>query len=258
MADVVVRRDGPVATVALDRPTKFNALTEAMWCGVRDAFLELDADATIRVVVLTGEGDHFCAGADIEDLDRRHNSPLVPETMAAISTCHKPVLAVVSGFCLGGGVLLAAACDLRIASSGSRFGVPPAMLGVVYPETATRRLLSLIGPAATKYLIFTADRIDATRALHLGLVDEIVPPDLLADRGRHVAEQIAGLSQLTVQATKETVDAMVEGRDVAALIERWVAEADAGPDLAEGRSAFLDRRPGVFTWTRPERSRSDS
>lgn len=257
MAEVEITRDGHVATVTLNRPEKLNALTEGMWAEVAAAFAELDADGAVRVVVLSGAGGNFCAGADIATLATAHNSDAVTAAEDSIAACQKPVVAAIEGFCLGGGLLLAAACDVRIAASDSRYAVPPAKLGVVYPLSSTRRLLSLIGPASFKYLVFTADRIDATRALHIGLVDEVVAPDLVADRARHVAHQIAGHSQLTIQATKEIVATLVAGRPASGLVDDWVARADTGPDLVEGRDAFLGRRPPRFTWTRDPGAHAD-
>lgn len=246
---IVVERDGAVATVVLDRPDKLNALTQHMWLGLAAALADLDADDGVRAVVLTGRGPHFCAGSDIADLAEHHKSPAVVAAEDAIVACRKPVIASIAGYCLGGGLALAAACDLQLAATDSRYGVPPAKLGIVYPHDATRRLLALIGPANTKYLIFTADRIDATRALHIGLVDELVPPDLIAVRSQHVARRIAGLSQLTVQATKQIVDALTMGRESNALAASWIGQADAGPDLPEGIAAFGQRRGPNFTWT---------
>ncbi len=251
MAEVEIVREGHVARVVLNRPEKLNSLTEPMWGGLVRAFRELDADPSVRVVVLTGAGPHFCAGADIANLTHHHKSGEVVEAEESIASCRKPVIAAISGYCLGGGLLLAAACDLRIAATDSHYGLPPAKLGIVYPEAATRRFVALVGPAATKYLIFTGDRIDAARALHIGLVDELVPSDLLADRVRHVAEQMAGLSQLSIQATKEIVNTMAAGRPASELVARWVDAADSGPDLAEGIDAFAARRPPRFTWTPP-------
>lgn len=250
---VEVRREGHVATVVLNRPDKLNSLTAPMWRGLVTTFKELDADASVRVVLLTGAGEHFCSGADITALTDHHKSGEVVEAEEAIASCRKPVIAVIQGYCLGGGLLLAAACDLRIASTDSRYGLPPAKLGIVYPEAATRRFVSLVGPASTKYLIYTGDRIEAARALHIGLVDELVGPSALASRAQEVGAQIAGLSRLTVAATKEIVDTMTAGRPTSALVNDWVARADSGPDIAEGIAAFAGRRRPDFTWAPPER-----
>lgn len=247
---VTVQYHHHVATVALDNPGKLNALTADMWQQAAVLFRELSDDPSVRVVVLRGEGDHFCAGSDIVDLQAHHNSGLPSLAEEAIAGCVKPVIAAVAGHCLGGGLQLAAACDIRLASSESHYGVPPAKLGIVYPLSATRRLVSMVGAAATKYLIFTGDRIDATRALHIGLVDEMVGSDLLFARAAHVASQVAELSQLTVQATKEIVDHLVAGTLEESLVDAWVAEADAGADLPEGIASFQARRRPHFTWTR--------
>ncbi len=247
--DVLVDHVGHVTVVTLVHPGRHNALTVRMWRLLPTVFEALTADTSVRVVILTGDGPSFCAGSDINDLADHHASDLPSTAETAIATCPKPVIAAVAGHCLGGGLQLAAASDLRIAADGSSYGVPPARLGIVYPLTATRRLLSMVGPAAAKYLIFTGDRIDAARALHMGLVDEVVPAASLRDRAMTVAEQIAGLSQLTIQATKQIVDSLVDGTLTDDVVTEWVGRASAGPDVHEGVASFLERRRPRFTWS---------
>ncbi len=250
MAEVLCERGGGVATVTLNRPAKRNALSGAVYRRLIALFAELDADASVGVVVLAGAGGHFSAGADLAELSHHHKGDAPTAAEEAIAGCRKPVVAAIAGYCLGGGLQLAAACDLRLAAADAEFGLPPARLGVVYPLSATRRLVALVGPAATKRLIFTAERLDAAEALRRGLVDEVVAPELLAGRAGALASGIAAGSRLTLQATKQLVDRLAAGelQGLEELATDWVARADAGPDLAEGLAAHRERRAPLFTW----------
>lgn len=249
--DILVDRDGAIATVTMHRPRKLNALTPAMYENLIAVFTRLREDDSVKVVILAGAGRSFCAGSDISALNQLHHSHLPVEAESAIANFPKPVIAAIRGDCLGGGCQLATAADIRLATDDAHFGIPPAKLGIVYPLSATRRLISLIGPAGTKYLIYTGDRINATRALHLGLVDELIMPGLLDERARQLAGTIASRSQLTLQATKEIVDAHTDGVLTEDLVDGWVKEATHGPDLPEGMDAFASRRTPRFSWTHP-------
>ncbi len=243
--------DQGVATLTINNPGKHNSMTPAMYRRIPAALEELAADGSVRALLLQGAGEQFSAGSDIGSLDQLHRGELPVAAELAVAAFPKPVIAAVRGFCFGGGLQLATACDIRIAADTAVFAAPPAKLGIVYPLSATRRLMSLIGPSATKYLIFSADRVNATRALHMGLIEEVVSPDLLDARARHVAATIAGRSQLTIQATKDIVDGLVDGTLDESLVDAWVSRAETGPDLAEGMSAFAERRPPRFTWSGP-------
>jgi len=250
---VSVQTDHHIVVVTLSRPDKLNALNTSMYDQLITIMTGLAQDDDVRVVIVTGAGANFCAGSDIAQLDQLHHTDWPVRAETALTDFAKPVIAAIAGNCLGGGLQLAAACDVRLAADTARFAVPPAKLGIVYPLSATRRLMSLIGPSATKYLIYSGDAVNATRALHMGLVDELVPPDLLHDRARHLAETIARRSQLTLQATKQIVDDIVNDRLDEATVAAWVDEAAHGPDLPEGMSAFAARRTPQFTWTHPRR-----
>ena len=159
-----------VATVVIHHPAKRNAMTAAMWAALPPLLDALASDTGVRALVLTGEGGTFCAGADISTLQ---GSPEEAQSLAvraeeALAAFPKPTLAAIRGHCVGGGSQLAAACDLRFAMEGALFGVTPAKLGIVYPASSTRRLVSLVGPAAAKYLLFSGELIDAERALRPG------------------------------------------------------------------------------------------
>ncbi|MDO3703776.1 enoyl-CoA hydratase/isomerase family protein [Micromonospora sp. C28SCA-DRY-2] len=251
-AELVVEVAGPVATVVIHNPGRRNAMTPAMWRHLPVLLDALEADPAVRALVLTGAGDTFCAGADLGDLDEllaagdRSIAVLAEERLAAFG---KPTVAAVRGACVGGGCQLAVACDLRIAAADARFGVPPARLGLVYPTPTTRRLAGLVGPSAAKHLLFTAELVDAERALRIGLADEVLPVDRLADRVDELTAAIAARSRLTVTAAKEIVDGRAD-RDRIAWWHRQVL--DSG-EAREGVAAFAERRAPRFAWTPPVR-----
>ncbi|KMS79155.1 enoyl-CoA hydratase [Streptomyces leeuwenhoekii] len=236
-----------VATVVIRNPAKRNAMTAAMWRALPPLLDELAADPAVRALVLTGADGTFCAGADIATLQgsAREAQGLAVVAEEALAAFPKPTLAAVRGHCVGGGAQLAAACDLRFAEEGALFGVTPARLGVVYSASATRRLVALVGPATAKYLLFSAELIDARRALRTGLVDEVVPEGELGERVAEFTRILVSRSQLTQAAAKEFADGRTD-RDA-----YWAGQADAGGDTAEGVAAFLERRQPRFTWSVP-------
>jgi enoyl-CoA hydratase/carnithine racemase len=238
-----------VATVVIHHPAKRNAMTAAMWRALPPLLGTLAADPGVRALVLTGEGGTFCAGADISTL---RGSPEEAQGLAvaaeeALAAFPKPTLAAIRGHCVGGGSQLAAACDLRFAEAGALFGVTPAKLGIVYPASSTRRLASLIGPATTKYLLFSGELIDAERALRTGLVDEVLPEGELGKRVAEFTRILVSRSQLAQAAAKEFADGR-GGREA-----HWAEQARGSGDTAEGVAAFLERRRPRFTWSVPGR-----
>jgi enoyl-CoA hydratase/carnithine racemase len=234
-----------VATVVVHHPAKRNAMTAAMWRSLPPLLEKLAADPGVRALVLTGADGTFCAGADISTLrgspeEAQRLAVLAEEALAAFP---KPTLAAVRGHCVGGGAQLAAACDLRFAEAGALFGVTPAKLGIVYPAPSTRRLVSLVGPATAKYLLFSGELIDTERALRTGLVDEVLPEGRLTRRVTEFTRVLASRSRLTQAAAKEFADGRTD-RDA-----HWTEQARASGDTAEGVTAFLERRAPRFSWS---------
>ncbi|MER5429862.1 enoyl-CoA hydratase-related protein [Streptomyces sp. NPDC002588] len=234
-----------VATVVLHHPAKRNAMTAAMWAALPPLLDGLAADDGVRALVVTGAGGTFCAGADISTLrgSADEAQQLAVQAEEALAAFPKPTLAAVKGHCVGGGAQLAVACDLRFAEEGSLFGVTPAKLGIVYPASATRRLVALVGPATAKYLLFSGELIDTPRALRTGLVDEMLPADELDKRVEEFTRVLVSRSQLTQAAAKEFANGRTD-RDA-----HWAAQARGSGDTAEGVAAFLERREPRFTWT---------
>ncbi|MER5774487.1 enoyl-CoA hydratase-related protein [Streptomyces sp. NPDC002039] len=239
---------GGVATVVVSHPAKRNAMTADMWRALPGLLSGLAADPAVRVLVLTGAGPTFCAGADISSLTGSDDpQALAVAAEEALAAFPKPTLAAIRGFCVGGGSQLAAACDLRFAEEGSSYGVTPAKLGIVYPASSTRRLAALVGPATAKYLLFSAELIDADRALRTGFLDELLPAGELDKRVAEFTRILVSRSSLTQGAAKEFANGR-EDRDA-----HWSAQAAGSGDTAEGVAAFLERRAPVFTWTPPTR-----
>ncbi|NGO74848.1 enoyl-CoA hydratase/isomerase family protein [Streptomyces sp. YC504] len=240
---VHARADG-VATVVIAHAAKRNAMTNSMWRALPPLLDELAADPEVRVLVLTGEGATFCAGADISGLvesadEARELAVRAEEALAAFP---KPTLAAVRGHCVGGGCQLAVACDLRFVTEGALFGITPAKLGIVYAASSTRRLVDLVGPATAKYLLFSGELIDSARALRTGLVDEVHAEDELDKRVAEFARVLASRSLLTQVAAKEFAAGRT-GRE-----EYFGAQMREGGDTAEGVAAFLERRAPRFSW----------
>jgi enoyl-CoA hydratase/carnithine racemase len=236
-----------VTTLVLHNPAKRNAMTEAMWRELPGLLAGLADDASVRVLVVTGAENTFCAGADISTLrdSVESSQALAVAAEEALSAFPKPTLAAVRGHCVGGGAQLAAACDLRFAAQGALFGVTPAKLGIVYPASSTRRLVRLVGPATAKYLLFSGELIDADRALRTGFVDEVHPPEKLDERVGAFTRTLVQRSQLTQAAAKEFTGARAD----ASRTEHWRRVAAESGEAAEGAAAFMERRAPRFRWT---------
>ncbi|MCN0180624.1 enoyl-CoA hydratase/isomerase family protein [Salinispora arenicola] len=249
-AELLVEVAGPVATVVIRNPTRRNAMTPAMWRRLPGLLDQLGADPAVRAVVLTGADGTFCAGADLGDLDDlldAGDASVAVKAEERLAAFAKPTVAAIRGACVGGGCQLAVACDLRIAADDARFGVPPARLGLVYPAPTTRRLARLVGPSTVKHLLFTAELIDAGRALRVGLVDEVLPAAGLDARVGEVTAAVTARSRLSVTAAKEIVD----GRADDDRIAWWHGQVRASGEAREGVAAANERRPPCFPWSPP-------
>ncbi len=251
---IAVTVDGAVGTITLDRAAKRNAVSYEMWVALEVACGQLAADAAVRVVVLRGAGEHFCAGADIADLlatRQAGEATFMDANMAAenaLAALPKPTIAVIQGDCIGGGCALAIDCDFRLAVDNSRFGITPAKLGIVYPTSSLERAVALLGPAA-KRLLFTGDLIGVTEAHRMGLVDELLAADTIETRLFELCTTLVQRSLLTQAATKEMIAAVAEHGVVSAeLAKRWADEVATSGEMAEGVTAFQERRPPNFPW----------
>lgn len=251
-AELYVTHADGVATLWLNRPEKRNAVTHDMWRGIGDHANALASDDSVRALVVRGVGDHFCAGADIGGLqemplrDYHENNQYADRSLAAFP---KPSIAFITGSCIGGGAEIAASCDLRIAAEGTKFGITPAKLGIVYPSYALERVTRLLGPSATKYLLFTGDIVSAERAHEMGFFDELLPREAAEARLDELVATLTSRSLLTQVGTKEMVEAILHAGTVSEeLMLHWQHEVDSSSDLAEGIAAFAEKRSPSFTW----------
>ena len=250
------RVEGPVGWLVFDNPARRNAVSLDMWEAMATALTAFEADPDVRVIVLRGEGGRaFVAGADISQFEQQRSSPesiaaydaVSERASRALANAVKPTIAMIEGFCIGGGVGIAITCDLRVANEDARFAIPAARLGLGYGPSGVKRLIDLVGPAYTKEIFFTARRFDAAEALAMGLVNRVVPA---ADLGATVAAMcamIAANAPLTIAALKRTAGELARGAegDMAAC-EALIAGCFASADYVEGRRAFMDKRPPVF------------
>jgi enoyl-CoA hydratase/carnithine racemase len=253
---LVVSRDGHVAVLTIDRPEKRNAMTAAMWAALPGVLAVLAGDPEVRALVVTGAGPSFCAGADISDLlsGADPDDPMADvrrdnlAAQAALREFPKPTVAMIRGHCIGGGVEIAASCDLRFADPTAVFGVTPAKVGIVYTPSSTKALIDLVGPSMTKYLLFSGELIDTPTALRTGLVDRVVAAGELEREVRRFADVLASRSALSQRATKEVVADLTAGRDWESVVARWYRQTITAGELAEGVAAFAERRPPRFDW----------
>jgi enoyl-CoA hydratase/carnithine racemase len=254
---LLVHREAPLAWVTVNRPAAHNALNAAVWAGLASAFTELATDAEIRVIILRGAGDKaFISGADISEFRAlRADADAAVEydrlsgrAWRAIGETVQPVIAMVNGLCFGGGVAVALACDLRFAADGARFAIPATKLGLSYPMESIERLVHVVGPTHAADILLSARALTAQEALHIGLVNRVVPAADLEGVTREYALSIAAGAPLTVAAHKRAIRESLRPaaeRDHDALREAMRRCFDS-EDYQEGIAAFLDKRPPRF------------
>jgi len=250
--------DGPVGTVVFNQPEKHNAVTVEMWIGLGEIIAEMEADAAIRVVVLRGAGEKaFVSGADISQFDKtRANAEVAAQTALRMSSgrgsvkrCAKPTIAAIRGYCIGGGLGIALQADIRIAATDSQFGIPAARLGIAYAFDNLRTLVDVVGPAHARMIMFSANRIDATEAARIGLINRVVSPESLWDEVGALAARIASNAPISVAASKAGIDMALRdpGERDLALLDDFQRRSLDSADYREGRAAFKEKRQPVFT-----------
>lgn len=256
MDTILVEPDGPIVTVVLNRPEKLNALTRAMWTRLGEVIDELSADEGLRCIIVRGAGEKaFSPGNDIGEFARERSSKaqaieygkVMHSTADALARCRHPLVAQIHGLCVGGGLEIAALCDLRICGEGSRFGAPIKNLGLVmaYPEMAP--LLRLVGPAVTLEILLEGRIFDAAEAKDKGLVTRVVPDSQVAAEARATAERIAEGAPLAARWHKKFARRLAEGAPVSAAEHDECFDCFDTEDFRIGYAAFLAKQKPRFT-----------
>ncbi|MBW4094814.1 MAG: enoyl-CoA hydratase/isomerase family protein [Acidobacteria bacterium] len=252
-----VTQDGAVATIWLENPGKRNAMTDAMWRSFPPLLRKLASTESVRVVAVRGKGQDFSAGADIsavrdilrDDETGHHDGGVLSLAEAALADFAKPTVALVEGYCMGGAWQIAQACDVRLASTSARFGITPAKLGIIYPLSGIERMVKLLGPATTKYLLFSSETVSAEAAQALGMIAKVYPEESFETDALEFVNTMAQRSQLSIHATKQLIDAMVFRPDtVGEENTRWQGQLVASEDPEIGVRAFLAKEKPQFTW----------
>jgi enoyl-CoA hydratase len=254
------RKEGGVGFVTFNNPERHNAVSLDMWEATKRILDDFAADNDIRAVVLTGAGGKaFISGADISkfaseratlEATRAYNVKS-DAAYSSVAEFPKPTIAMIRGYCIGGGLGLATCCDLRICSDNSRFAVPAAKLGLGYGFTGLKRLVDIVGPAFAKEIFYTARQFDAQEAAVMGLVNRVVASADLENSVKGITDMICANAPLTIKAVKFTVGEILkdEGkRNVARSVE-MVEQCFSSRDYTEGRTAFMEKRKPVFTGT---------
>src|ERR1700675_4822165 len=246
-----------VGVITFNNAEKRNAMSLDMWEGLGHALVELRDDPDVRVVILVGAGDKaFVSGADISQFEKnRHNAEASEEyakrsaaQRALLADYPKPIIACIRGFCLGGGMQVAMAADIRIASENSQFGIPAAKLGIAYGYDGPKHLVSLVGPSWARLLMYTGMPIDSAEALRIGLVDRVVPDAELWNATSEIARAISGNAPLAIKAAKITIAQVLKDpdkRDMDAINKIGTDCMDSG-DFREGPRAFMEKRKPQF------------
>jgi enoyl-CoA hydratase len=251
-----IERQGGIAFIIADNPERMNAWTSDMWRALPSAISEVEGDPEVRVIVMRGTGSRaFSAGADISEFDTARSGAnaaaydqLNHDAFEALTKTSKPTIAMIHGFCLGGGLALALCCDLRMADEQSQFALPPAKLGIGYNARWIAPILAAVRPDRAKEMLFTGQRYKAEQALAMGLVTRICSTDALERETLLLAESMAANAPLSIRAAKQAINELArypEHPDMARL-DALVSACFESDDYKEGRRAFLEKRKPVF------------
>ena len=257
MNDVLVDRADTIATVVFNRPRVRNAISLAMWTDIARVTRELAEDERVRAIVYRGAGQQaFASGADISEFEEQRKDAAsaarygaeTEAAYAAIRECPKPTVAMIFGYCMGGAMAVAMACDLRFAAEGSRFGIPAARLSIVYPTSSVGQLVDLVGPALAKDILYSARVVDDREALAMGFIQRLVPVDDLERTTYDYLRTVADNAPLSVRGSKATIEFYLEGMndERRRRLRELAREASESQDYKEGTRAFLEKRAPRF------------
>lgn len=241
-------------TLYLDRPAKRNALSVEMWAAIPALIEEAIANPDVSLIFVRGAGGAFASGADISEMPIVYadaqaalaNDEKIQGAMTALEVCPKPVIALIEGPCVGGGCGIALACDMRFGVVGSRYGVTPAKLGLVYGAADTRRLVQAIGLSKAKDILFTGRLLEGEEALAIGLIDRLILPENIDDVAADYAHLIVRASRYSIRAQKAIFDLLRGGADDAPESRALFGASFEGADFKEGLEAFMQKRPAKF------------
>ena len=254
---LIVEKRGAVGWIVFDQPAKRNAINGAMWRGIAPAMARFDADAEVRCVAFRGTGtEAFAAGADISEFDsiRAERSSvaqydgLLDQVLHAIQDSRKPSLAMIYGYCIGGGLEVALACDLRYCGRSAQFGIPAAKLGLAYNIEGHKRLLETVGHARAREIMFLGRRYDAEEALAMGLVQGFFPDSRLEAEAKKILRTLSENAPLAIANSKTIIEEYVKssGAHDAARMTAAIERAGKSTDYVEGRRAFMQKRKPRF------------
>ena len=254
---MIAQKEGAIGWMTFNNPARRNAISVAMWEAVPVILDDFEQDDAIKVIVLKGAGDQaFISGADISEFEQQRASTeavgryeeLAESAGKRLKECPKPVVAMIRGYCVGGGVGVALGCDIRIAGEGAKFAIPAARLGLGYRFSGIQTLVNVVGPSYAKEIFFTAKRYGSEEALRMGLVNKVVPDDQLEAAVRDYCDTIAENAPLTIRSVKEIVGELTKtSKDVdREFCERSMRRCFESEDYIEGRRAFMEKRKPVF------------
>lgn len=255
---IVAEVEDGIGWLRINQPERRNAISLEMWQGLADASAAFDADADVRVVVMHGVGGQsFAAGADISEFEqqranaeqKRRYGEIAARGQNGLGDLTKPLIAMIQGYCIGGGMAIALKADVRFAALGSRFGIPAARLGLGYEYDGVAALARLVGPSTAKDILFSARQLEADEALRLGLLNFVCEPDELELRVRDYAAGIAANAPLTIRACKAALKLFEEYSvsDRADAVNELVSRCFDSADYREGRTAFMEKRQPRFS-----------
>jgi len=254
---MIAEKEGAIGWITFNNPARHNAVSMDMWEGLFDIVSDYGRDDAVRVIVVKGAGEKaFVSGADISEFEEKRSSPettqayreIAERASTALKTVGKPTIAMIRGYCIGGGVSTALSCDIRIAAEGSKYAVPAAKLGLGYEYDGVRKLMDVVGPSFAKEIFFTARQFTAAEALAMGLINRVLPGNQLEAFVRDYAAAIAANAPLTMASIKTIVGEALKDESVrdAQLCEQVVDRCFNSADYVEGRQAFMEKRKPVF------------